>query len=122
MRMKVKCGDPDCREEFYVDSLSPVWECPNCSREIINRNYPFLTAQLMQAKIDREQTNWKAMYKKLIGSARKHIEARNGQHLDISFLDQAEDLLNTEMDNERWEEEHDKLLQRARELILELER
>lgn len=121
MRMQVKCGNLDCREEFYVDSMEPVWECPSCSRVIENRNYPFLTAVLMQAKIDSDQTNWKAMYKKLIASARNHITSRKGGDDSLAFLQEAEKLLENEMDNKRWKEEHDRLIRSARKVILELD-
>ncbi|MEA3557641.1 MAG: hypothetical protein U9R75_00130 [Candidatus Thermoplasmatota archaeon] len=121
MRMQVKCGNEDCREEFYVESAEAAWECPICSREIENRYYPFLSAMLMQAKIDVGQTVWKAMFKKLIASARKQIDARNGNDEDLSFLYEAEHLLENDLDNNRWKEEHDALLERSRELILKIE-
>jgi hypothetical protein len=122
LRMQVKCGNEDCREEFYVESAEAVWECPICSREIVNRYYPFLSAMLMQAKIDGGQTVWKAMFKKLIASAREQIDARNGNDEDLSFLDEAEKLLETDLDNNSWKEEHDALLERSRELILKKEK
>lgn len=123
MRMKVICGDTDCREEFYVDSKDGVWECPNCSREIINRNYPFLTAKLMQAKIDGDEADWKNRFGEIIEEARIAIEERKGERdVDLSFIDDAEKSLSMELSMNEWKEKHDDLLIKAREIVLELEK
>jgi predicted RNA-binding Zn-ribbon protein involved in translation (DUF1610 family) len=120
MRMMVRCGDQDCKNEFYVESNEPVWECPNCAREIINRNYPFLTARLMQAKIDGDLTDWKVMFMELLKTARIQINARDGD--PSSIVDSAEnEVWGKDLSNSQWKEEHDKLLEKARQMIMELE-
>ncbi len=122
MRMKVICGDPDCREEFFVDSKEGVWECTNCTREIENKNYPFLTAKLMQARIEADSADWKRRFEEIIGEARKEISDRSqGKELDLSFIDEAELKLNEELSNAEYRELHDELLKEAREIVLQLE-
>ncbi|MFW3145978.1 MAG: hypothetical protein ACMUIE_04115 [Thermoplasmatota archaeon] len=126
MRMQVKCGNMDCRNEFYVDTMDPVWICDNCSREIINANYPFLTAKLMQAKIEGEQADWKEMFGLLLDMAKMEISQRNVKGLDVNlrFLDSAEEMLikGSRLTNAGWREEHDRLLAMAREVVLMLDR
>ena len=122
MRMMVRCGDQECKEEFYVESKDPVWECPNCSREIINRNYPFLTAKLMQAKIDGDAADWKGIFIELIKTARIEINARGGDREHSDLIEKAEeDAKKLELSNTQWKEKHDKLIEDAREIILSLE-
>jgi hypothetical protein len=120
MRMMVRCGDQDCKNEFYVESKDPVWECPNCAREIINKNYPFLTARLMQAKIDGDMTDWKVMFLELLKTARIEINARGGDPSSVTGSAEKE-VKGKDLSNSQWREEHDKLLHKARELIMELE-
>ena len=122
MRMMVRCGDQDCKMEFYVDSKDPVWECPNCERVITNRNYPFLTAKLMQAKIDGDATDWKGMFLDLIKTARIEINARGGGEEHTEKMDRMEkEATKKDLTNSQWKEEHDKLLEEARNIILSLE-
>ena len=123
MRMKVICGDPDCREEFFVESKDRVWICPNCTREIENRNYPFLTAKLMQARIDRESADWKVRLEELIGEARKEIGDRSKEgEYDLAFLDEFQSKLEEELSNSEYRDLHDNLLQRSREKVIQLEK
>jgi hypothetical protein len=118
--MMVRCGDQECNNEFYVESKEPVWECPNCGREITNRNYPFLTAKLMQAKIDGDRADWKMMYLDLVKTARIEINARGGKV--PQYLEEAEiHAERTTLTNQQWREEHDRVLEMARQVILELE-
>ena len=122
MRMKVICGDTDCREEFFVDSKDAVWECPNCERELINRNYPFLSAKLMQAKIDGDEADWKNRFGEIIEEAKNAIEERRGdREVDVSFLNEAENSLSLDLSNNEWKEKHDDLLKKAREIVLDLD-
>ncbi len=122
MRMKVICGDLECREEFFVDSKDAVWECPSCSREIANKNYPFLTAKLIQAKIEGDSADWKVRLSDLIEEARKEISERsNGKEVDLKFLDDADSNLKKELDNNEWKRLHDELLDRAKSIVRELE-
>ena len=122
MRMLVKCGDQDCKNEFYVDSMDPVWECTNCGREIINQNYPFLTAKLMQAKIDGDLADWRSMFIDLIKTARIEINARGGGGGALGFMEAAEkDAADLELTNDKWREKYDILFGQAREVILTLD-
>ena len=122
MRMLVRCGDQDCKNEFYVDSQDPVWECINCGREIINQNYPFLTAKLMQAKIDGDRADWRGMFIELVKTARIEINARGGEGDALGFLQEAEkDAAKLQLSNEKWREKYDILLGQAREVILTLD-
>jgi len=122
MRMMVRCGDQDCKMEFYVESKDPIWECPNCERTITNRNYPFLTAKLMQAKIDGDSADWEGMFKDLVKTARIEINARNGKEDQIEIIDLVDkDVSAKNLTNAQWKEEHDKLLEEARKIILDLE-
>ncbi len=122
MRMMVKCGNEDCKSEFYVESKDPVWVCQECEREIINRFYPFLTAKLMQAKIDVGSTDWKEIFLELIKTARIEINARGGDREHSDVTENAEKDANTlELTNSQWKEKHDKLIEDARDVILSLE-
>ncbi|MGA1820580.1 MAG: hypothetical protein ACMUHU_06190 [Thermoplasmatota archaeon] len=122
MRMMVRCGDEECKTEFYVDSMDAVWECTNCGRQITNRNYPFLTARLMQAKIDGSSADWKLMFAELVKAARIEVGARGGRSEDFPFLEEAEaELSENSLTNSQWREKHDRLLERARDTILALE-
>lgn len=125
MRMKVKCGNEDCRTEFFVESSEPLWTCTECGREITNRNYPFLTARLMQARIDGPRADWKGAFQYLIGLARKEIGARTvggDKGVDLSFLDLAEkELRSKKRSNDEWRRLHDELLERSRSVVLMLE-
>lgn len=121
--MMVKCGDENCKTEFYVDSKEPVWVCTKCGREITNRYYPFLTAKLMQAKIDGDPANWKEMYSELLRSARIEIAARGVRTEEVAFLEKAASELAGpgSLSNSEWRSKHDMLLQQAREFILSIE-
>jgi hypothetical protein len=124
MRMMVRCGNEDCENVFYVDSMDPRWDCTKCGREIINRNYPFLTAKLMQAKIDGEKADWKSLFIELLERSENEIRTRGGMdRIDTDFMKKARDLLNGSKDltNVQWRERHDKLLEEARKAVLSLE-
>lgn len=121
MRMKVICGDEDCREEFFVESKEHIWVCPNCAREIENRNYPFLTAKLMQAKIDGDNADWRTRFEEIIEEASKLVEEIKDDK-DPSFIEAARSELEKDMTNARWRELHDRFLEEAREFILNLEK
>lgn len=124
MKMRVVCGDPECRKEFPVSSEDPFWECPSCGRKIENRKYPFLTAKLMQASIDGENADWKALFVDLMEQTRMEIVKRTeGKEVapDLSFLDKAEDMLGEE-NGTSWKEKYDWLFSEARKTVLELDK
>jgi len=125
MQMIVKCGDDECREEFKVASEEPAWECPACGRVIQNKNYPFLTAKLMQARIDGDQNDWKKTFEELLEKTRTEVVKRTegkDAAVDLEFMDEAEGELPKERANEEWKNLHDKLLKNGREAILELDK
>jgi len=124
MQMIVKCGDPECREEFKVGSEDPTWECPACGRAILNRNYPFLTAKLMQARIDGDENDWKTTFKDLLEKARMEVVKRTeggDSVVDLSFIEEADNELSKDHGNQEWRIKHDELLQKGREVVLELD-
>jgi ribosomal protein L37AE/L43A len=125
VKMRVVCGDPECRKEFPVSSDDPVWECPSCGRKIENKKYPFLTAKFMQASIDGGDADWKSLFSDLIEQTRTEIVKRTeGRDVapDLSFLDRAEDLLGTESKGtSSWRENYEWLFSEARKLILKLD-
>jgi DNA-directed RNA polymerase subunit RPC12/RpoP len=127
MRIRVICGNEDCREEFPVPSEDPEWECPSCGRKIINKRYPFLTARLMQGTIDKEATDWKALFSFLLEQTHIEIDKRKdagSECPDLSFVDEADRLMRSDpdIDNARWKELHDGLLERARDAVLKMDR
>ena len=69
MEIIVKCGSETCREEFKARTGEPQWVCPKCDRVIENRNYPFLTARLMEAKANPGTANWKLLHDELLEKA-----------------------------------------------------
>jgi hypothetical protein len=126
MQIRVVCGNEECREEFPVSSEDPEWECPSCGRMIVNRRYPFLTARLMQGTIDRDASDWKALYSFLLERAGSEIEKRaslKAEGDDLSFIDAAQHLLDSgeELPNAEWKRLHDELLTKAREAVLALD-
>ncbi|MCU0799934.1 MAG: hypothetical protein MUC62_09740 [Candidatus Thermoplasmatota archaeon] len=125
MRMKVKCGNDDCRTEFFVESAEPVWTCTECGREITNRNYPFLTAKLMQARIDGPRADWMKAYTELLELAKKEVGERakgGNKGEDLKFLEvAAKKLKGKKRTNEEWKKMHDELLERSRQAVLALE-
>ena len=125
MLMIIKCGDSECREEFKMGSEEPAWECPACGRTILNRNYPFLTAKLMQARIDGDENDWKATFQDLLEKARMEVVKRTeggDMVVDLSFLEEADDELSKDHTNEEWRGKHDELMKRGREVVLDLDR
>ena len=69
MEIIVKCGSESCRKEFKARTNEPEWVCPNCERIIVNKNYPFLTARLMEAKSNPDKANWKLLHDELLEKA-----------------------------------------------------
>ncbi len=124
MLIIIKCGDPECREEFKKGSEEPAWECPACGRTILNRNYPFLTAKLMQAGIDGDENDWKVTFQDLLEKARMEVVKRTeGREVvvDLSFLEEAEEELAKDHTNAEWRGKHDELLKRGRKVVLDLD-
>ncbi|MDP6155717.1 MAG: hypothetical protein QF682_06215 [Candidatus Thermoplasmatota archaeon] len=67
MKMIIKCGNDECRKEFSANTVDPYWECPDCSRKIENRFFPFLNARMMEAKANPDKANWAKLFKEHLG-------------------------------------------------------
>ena len=65
MKMMVKCGDDNCRNEFSADTEEPEWVCPRCDRVIKNPHFPFLTARIMHSRYRPEEVDWEYLFEKL---------------------------------------------------------
>lgn len=64
MIITIICGNDDCRTEFSTNTEEPFWTCTHCGREIENRFFPFLTAQLMDAQANSATTDWNIAYQR----------------------------------------------------------
>jgi hypothetical protein len=149
MRIIIICGDPDCGEEYPTDTKDRTWECPHCGRVRENQYYPFLTAQLMNARIHSDEADWREHHDQLLSTAkgrlvdlRDHIgflrkdlgrlrvqlpEEDRAKLPNLDALTSAPEFLDgwtPEADPDdmvAWRDLHDKLLEGAREEILALE-
>jgi len=74
MQIIIKCGSDECRKEFRADIKVPEWICPHCERVIPNKNYPFLTAKLMEARSNPDNVDWKKMHEDLLADAIEKIK------------------------------------------------
>jgi hypothetical protein len=79
MQIIVKCGNDDCRSEFKANVKDPEWICPQCDRVIPNKNYPFLTAKLMQARSKPEDANWERLHDDLLEKAAEIIKEKDAE-------------------------------------------
>ncbi len=149
MRIIIICGDPVCGEEYPAETSDRLWECPHCGRERENRYYPFLNAQLMNARIHADVADWKEHHDSLLETAhrkaadlRDHIgflkkdlrklrvrlpEEERAKLPDLGTIDQVDDFLGSWTpdapadDMGQWREFHDRLLEGARGEIIALE-
>jgi len=69
MQIIIVCGNDDCRQEYKVDTNDRYWECPHCGRKRESDHYPFLTARLMQARIDGENGDWETIHNESLEKA-----------------------------------------------------
>ncbi len=149
MRIIIICGDPACGEEYPAETNDRLWECPHCGRERENRYYPFLNAQLMNARIHADEADWKEHHDRLletaqgkaadlrdhIGSLKKDLrklrvrlpEEEQAKLPDLDTIDRVDDFLGgwtpdaPADDTGQWQELHDRLLEGARGEIIALE-
>jgi hypothetical protein len=149
MRIIIICGDPACGEEYPAETGDRIWECPHCGRERENQYYPFLTAQLMNARIHSEEADWREHHDRLLETAnrrvadiRDHIEIlkkdlrrlrvslpeeEQAKLPDLETIDLVEDFLGSwepdapAEDSGQWRDLHDQLLEGARCEIMALE-
>ena len=77
MQFIIKCGGEDCGREFKGDTQEPSWLCPYCDHEVLNKDYPFLCARLMEAKRVPEETDWRDLYDFLLEKARLKMLENN---------------------------------------------
>ncbi len=149
MRIIIICGDPECGEEYPTETIDRLWECPHCGRERENKYYPFLTAQLMNARIHADEADWKGHHdamleralskvaglrdhtdflRKDLGKLRAQLpEEERAKRPDVDTIDQVDDFLASwepraeEGDMGAWRDLHDELLEGARGEIIALE-
>jgi hypothetical protein len=76
MLIVIVCGGEGCGKEFRSDTKDRKWVCPHCGRAIENKYYPFLNARLMQARIDKDAADWKAMWEGLLEEANNLFKDR----------------------------------------------
>ncbi len=149
MRIIIICGNPECDEEYPTDTTDRHWECPHCGRERENQYYPFLTAQLMNARIHADEAEWKEHHDaRLEGALSKVADLRDHNIFlkkdlrklrvrlpeeeraklpDLDTIDKVDDFLASwepqveEDDMDAWRDLHDELLEGARGEIIALE-
>jgi hypothetical protein len=147
--MFIKCGSPECGEEYPSETTDRLWECPHCGRELENRFYPFLTAQLMNARIYADEADWKEHHDSLLERAQSKVaglrdlivilkkdlrklrvqlpEEEQAKLADLETIDLVDDFLASwepqadEDDKDAWRDLHDELLVGARGEIIALE-
>jgi hypothetical protein len=76
MEIIVKCGSDECRGEFRAEIKEKEWICPHCDRVIDNKNYPFLSAKLMEALTNPKQADWKELHDELLTKAIEMVKER----------------------------------------------
>ncbi len=118
-----------CANEYMVDTDSPQWECPSCERILENKNYPFLSARLMEAKrLDVKDSDWNALYHDIRNKALdKLMELKLQYKVEQIDLPPAEelDLGNVpeidRLDEEAWKEATLQFIDKAHAIIIKLE-
>jgi len=149
MRIIIICGDPECGEEYPTDTKDRMWECPHCGRQRENQFYPFLNAQLMNARIHPDEADWKAHHDELLMTAKGRVSGLRDRmdHLrkdlqklraqlpeeevaklpDLASPDDIDDFLTgwtpeaPSDEGAQWRDLHDRLFEGARGEILALE-
>ena len=149
MRIIIICGNPECGEEYPTETTDRLWECPHCNRERENQYYPFLTAQLMNARIHADEADWKEHHDDLLELARSKVadlhdhidfikkdqrklrvrlpEEEQAKLPDLDTIDQVDGFLVSwepkaeEDDMSAWRDLHNELLEGARGEIIALE-
>jgi hypothetical protein len=74
MQIIIVCGNDDCRQEYKVDTNDRFWECPHCGRKRESDHYPFLTAKLMQARIDGDAGDWETIHNESVEKANVKVQ------------------------------------------------
>ena len=77
MQFIIKCGGDNCGREFKAETEDRMWQCPFCDHEIPNRDYPFLSARLMEAKRVPEETDWHDLLDLILRKARVKMMENN---------------------------------------------
>jgi len=125
MRIIVKCGEDECRTEFNVETTDPEWECPSCGHVIINRQYPFLTAKVMQARVEGDSSDWKRNFKDLLDTIGAEMEKRTSGELEgppKELLIKGHNELKREHSNGEWRVLFEDLLSEGRKMVLRMEK
>ena len=77
MKIIIKCGGEDCRREFNGETEERSWLCPYCDHEVMNKDYPFLCARLMEAKRVPDETDWRDLFDYMLDKARTKMIENN---------------------------------------------
>jgi hypothetical protein len=77
MRLRIICGNDDCRQEYTTDTMDRTWECPHCGRVRENDFYPFLTARMMQARINGKDEDWEVVHDDMVEKADVRVQEKN---------------------------------------------
>jgi endogenous inhibitor of DNA gyrase (YacG/DUF329 family) len=77
MRLRIICGNDECRQEYSTDTMDRYWECPHCGRVRENDFYPFLSARMMQARINGKDEDWEAVHEDIVNKADLRVQEKN---------------------------------------------
>jgi len=83
MLLIIKCGADGCGKEYKAETNDRLWLCPYCDHEILNKDYPFLCAKLMEAKsAPPEETDWYDLFDVILRKARVKLIENNMRRLE----------------------------------------
>jgi hypothetical protein len=134
MQIIIICGNDDCRQEYKVDTNDRVWECPHCGRKRESDHYPFLTAKLMQARIDGDMADWETIHNEAVEKADVKVQ-ENDLRIDrleydagvaipgeVLASEYKADLKNLreedEASEEKWRSKAENFMKKARAIII----
>ena len=136
MRLRIICGNDDCRQEYTTDTMDRTWECPHCGRVRENDFYPFLTARMMQARINGKDDDWEAVHDDMVEKADVRVQEKNVRlrrlegDLDIQddkvYPDAIAEMGSLIKEDEgktdlKWHERAEWFMERARKIIVAIE-
>jgi len=136
MRLRIICGDDDCRQEYTTDTMDRTWECPHCGRVRENDFYPFLSARMMQARINGQDQDWETVHDDMVEKADVRVQEKNvrlrrlegdlGIDDEEAYPDAIAEMRVLAKEDEgkadlKWRERTEWFMERARKIILALE-
>ena len=137
LKLKVVCGEQDCRNEFSADTDEPEWECPACQHLIKNPHFPFLTARIMHSRARPDDVDWEEFFARLMEDVSGYFTERadflfnskDGERVREELGEEAVAFIRMSMDggdelareygerhNGEWHRMHESLLEEAREI------